>query len=149
VIKPHGGRLVYWRGARLDVCEFSTRLEGYGGPTVRRLGTPTPSVCSGCGVSRATALRGVLTRWIRGLGLFCWGSLPIVPSAAGGLTLVGRARGLSAATWWKGFWLSSAGVLLEGLRPPSVVMRPEVYDVVVKWWRVYGHPFVSVKYLRS
>jgi sulfate adenylyltransferase (EC 2.7.7.4) len=41
------------------------------------------------------------------------------------------------------------GVLLEGLRPPSVVMRPEVYDVVVKWWRVYGHPFVSVKYLRS
>ncbi|WP_333638852.1 hypothetical protein [Pyrobaculum aerophilum] len=41
------------------------------------------------------------------------------------------------------------GVLLEGLRPPSVVMRPEVYDVVVKWWRVYRHPFVSVKYLRS
>jgi len=41
------------------------------------------------------------------------------------------------------------GVLLEGLRPPSVVMRPEVYDVVVKWWRVYGHPFVSVKYLRA
>jgi len=36
------------------------------------------------------------------------------------------------------------GVLLEGLRPPSVVMRPEVYDVVVKWWRVYGRPFVSV-----
>jgi len=36
---------------------------------------------------------------------------------------------------------------LEGLRPPSVVMRPEVYDVVVKWWHVYGHPFVSVKYL--
>ena len=22
-------------------------------------------------------------------------------------------------------------------------------DVVVDWWRVYGHPFVSVKYLRS
>jgi sulfate adenylyltransferase len=41
------------------------------------------------------------------------------------------------------------GVLLEGLRPPSVVMRPEVYDVVMKWWRVYGHPFVSVKYLRA
>ena len=41
------------------------------------------------------------------------------------------------------------GVLLEGLRSPSVVMRPEVYDVVVKWWRVYGHPFVSVKYLRA
>jgi len=41
------------------------------------------------------------------------------------------------------------GVLLEGLRPPSVVMRPEVYDVVVKWWRVYGHPFVTVKYLKA
>jgi len=41
------------------------------------------------------------------------------------------------------------GVLLEGIRPPSVVMRPEVCDVVVKWWRVYGHPFVSVKYLRA
>ena len=38
---------------------------------------------------------------------------------------------------------------MEGLRPPSVVMRPEVYDVVVKWWRVYGPPFVSVKYLRA
>jgi len=28
-------------------------------------------------------------------------------------------------------------------------MRPEVYDVVVKWWRVYGRLFVSVKYLRA
>jgi sulfate adenylyltransferase len=28
-------------------------------------------------------------------------------------------------------------------------MRLEVYDVVVKWWRIYGHPFVSVKYLRT
>lgn len=34
------------------------------------------------------------------------------------------ARGLSAATWRRGFWLSSVGVLLEGLRLPSVVMRP-------------------------
>jgi len=40
------------------------------------------------------------------------------------------------------------GVILEGLRPPSVVMRPEVYDVVVRWWRVWGHPFVTGRYLK-
>jgi sulfate adenylyltransferase len=37
------------------------------------------------------------------------------------------------------------GVLLEGLRPPSVVMRPEVHDVVVRW-RMWGHPFVTCCY---
>jgi ATP sulfurylase len=31
---------------------------------------------------------------------------------------------------------------LEGLRPPAVVMRPEVHDVVVRW-RMWGHPFVT------
>jgi hypothetical protein len=31
VIKLHGGQLMRWRGARLDVCEVSTRLEGYVG----------------------------------------------------------------------------------------------------------------------
>ncbi|ABL88667.1 sulfate adenylyltransferase [Pyrobaculum islandicum DSM 4184] len=40
------------------------------------------------------------------------------------------------------------GVVLEGLRPPRVVMRLEVYDVIVKWWRVYGYPFVNERYLR-
>jgi sulfate adenylyltransferase len=40
------------------------------------------------------------------------------------------------------------GVIIEGLRPPKVVMRPEVYDVIVKWWRVYGYPFVTDKYLK-
>ena len=44
---------------------------------------------------------------------------------------------LFVGMWWGEF--SSAGVLLEGLRLPSVVMRLEVYDVVVDWWRVYGH----------
>jgi sulfate adenylyltransferase len=24
-----------------------------------------------------------------------------------------------------------------------------LFDVVMDWWRVYGHPFVSVKYLRA
>jgi sulfate adenylyltransferase len=27
-------------------------------------------------------------------------------------------------------------------------MRPEVYDVIVKWWRVYGYPYVTDKYLK-
>jgi sulfate adenylyltransferase len=40
------------------------------------------------------------------------------------------------------------GVIIEGLRPPKVVMRPEVYDVIVKWWRVYGYPYVTDKYLK-
>jgi len=41
------------------------------------------------------------------------------------------------------------GLILEGVKPPKMVMRPEVYDVVVKWWRVYGHPFVTERYLRK
>ena len=40
------------------------------------------------------------------------------------------------------------GVIIEGLKPPKVVMRPEVYDVIVKWWRVYGYPYVTDKYLK-
>jgi sulfate adenylyltransferase len=40
------------------------------------------------------------------------------------------------------------GIIIEGLRPPKIVMRPEVYDVVVKWWRVYGYPFVTERYLK-
>jgi len=40
------------------------------------------------------------------------------------------------------------GLILEGVRPPKTVMQPEVYDVVVKWWRVDGHPFVTERYLR-
>ncbi|MEM1596893.1 MAG: sulfate adenylyltransferase [Pyrobaculum sp.] len=40
------------------------------------------------------------------------------------------------------------GVIIEGLRPPKVVMRPEVYDVIVKWWKVYGYPFVTDRYLK-
>ena len=88
--------------------------------------TPTPSMCCGRGVSRATALMGLLTRWKGdlGLGLFCWG-FAYCPKCGGWTYLGGLGEGLSAATWWKGFWLSSAGVLLEGLRLPSVVMRPD------------------------
>jgi len=29
-----------------------------------------------------------------------------------------------------------------------VIFRPEVYKVIVKWWKVYGYPFVNNKYLK-
>jgi hypothetical protein len=45
VIKSHGGWLMRWRGARLDVCEVSTRLRG--GPTGRRLGRRSCAVDAG------------------------------------------------------------------------------------------------------
>lgn len=38
-------------------------------------------------------------------------------------------------------------LLAEGLAPPSVIMRPEVYAVVVKWWRELGYPFNNKHYL--
>jgi len=40
------------------------------------------------------------------------------------------------------------GIIMEGLRPPPIIMRPEVYDVIVKWWKVYGYPFVTDRYLK-
>ncbi len=39
------------------------------------------------------------------------------------------------------------GLVAEGVTPPRVIMRPEVYKVIVKWWKVYGYPFVNRKYL--
>ncbi|MGQ9459565.1 MAG: sulfate adenylyltransferase [Anaerolineae bacterium] len=38
-------------------------------------------------------------------------------------------------------------LLSEGLFPPPVIMRPEVYKVVVKWWKQFGYPFNNKKYL--
>ncbi|MBC7106595.1 MAG: sulfate adenylyltransferase, partial [Firmicutes bacterium] len=38
-------------------------------------------------------------------------------------------------------------LLSEGLFPPPVIMRPEVYKVVVKWWKQFGYPFNNRKYL--
>jgi sulfate adenylyltransferase len=40
------------------------------------------------------------------------------------------------------------GLIIEGIKPPSVIMRPEVHDVIVKWWKVYGYPYVTDKYLK-
>jgi sulfate adenylyltransferase len=38
-------------------------------------------------------------------------------------------------------------LLAEGLFPPSVIMRPEVYKIVVKWWKEFGYPFNNRNYL--
>lgn len=40
-------------------------------------------------------------------------------------------------------------LIAEGLFPPPVIMRPEVYRVVVKWWKILGYPFNNRKYLLS
>ncbi|RLI86003.1 MAG: sulfate adenylyltransferase [Archaeoglobales archaeon] len=39
------------------------------------------------------------------------------------------------------------GMVAEGIFPPKVIFRPEVYKVIVKWWKVFGYPFVNKKYL--
>jgi sulfate adenylyltransferase len=38
-------------------------------------------------------------------------------------------------------------LLAEGVFPPPVIMRPEVYKTVVKWWKTLGYPFNNKKYL--
>jgi len=38
-------------------------------------------------------------------------------------------------------------LLAEGVFPPGVIMRREVYQVVVKWWKEFGYPFNNKKYL--
>ena len=41
------------------------------------------------------------------------------------------------------------GLLAEGLTPPTVIMRPEVYATVVKWWKTLGYPFNNKTYLMA
>ncbi|MEW6161836.1 MAG: sulfate adenylyltransferase [Nitrospirota bacterium] len=38
-------------------------------------------------------------------------------------------------------------LLAEGVFPPPVIMRREVYQVVVKWWKEFGYPFNNKRYL--
>ncbi len=40
------------------------------------------------------------------------------------------------------------GLVAEGVQPPTVIMRPEVFKVVVKWWKKFGYPFVNEKYVQ-
>lgn len=39
------------------------------------------------------------------------------------------------------------GMVREGVFPPKVIMRPEVYKAVVKWWKKFNYPFVNQAYL--
>ncbi len=38
-------------------------------------------------------------------------------------------------------------LIAEGIEPPPIIFRPEVYRVIVKWWKKFGYPFVNKKYL--
>jgi sulfate adenylyltransferase len=40
-------------------------------------------------------------------------------------------------------------MVAEGVQPPAIIMRPEVYKVVVKWWKHFGYPFCNEKYVRD
>lgn len=40
------------------------------------------------------------------------------------------------------------GLVAEGVQPPTVIMRPEVFKVIVKWWKKFGYPFVNEKYVQ-
>ncbi len=39
------------------------------------------------------------------------------------------------------------GMVAQGVQPPSIIMRPEVYKVVVKWWKHFNYPFCNEKYV--
>jgi sulfate adenylyltransferase len=41
------------------------------------------------------------------------------------------------------------GMVSEGVFPPGVIFRPEVYKVAVKWWKHFNYPFVTPKYLKE
>ncbi|RDV83214.1 sulfate adenylyltransferase [Ammonifex thiophilus] len=40
------------------------------------------------------------------------------------------------------------GLVAEGVQPPVVIMRPEVFKVVVKWWKKFNYPFVNERYVQ-
>jgi len=41
------------------------------------------------------------------------------------------------------------GMVSEGVFPPNVIFRPEVYKVVVKWWKEFQFPFCNAKYVKE
>jgi sulfate adenylyltransferase len=38
------------------------------------------------------------------------------------------------------------GMVAEGVFPPPVIFRPEVYKVILKWWKEFNYPFCNPKY---
>lgn len=40
------------------------------------------------------------------------------------------------------------GMVAEGIYPPGVIFRPEVYEVVVKWWKKFNYPFCNEAYVK-
>ena len=40
------------------------------------------------------------------------------------------------------------GMVAEGIYPPGVIFRPEVYEVVVKWWKKFNYPFCNETYVK-
>ncbi|MGM0681120.1 MAG: sulfate adenylyltransferase, partial [Thermodesulfobacteriota bacterium] len=41
------------------------------------------------------------------------------------------------------------GMVAEGVTPPRVIMRPEVYKAVVKWWKHFDYPFCNQRYVEE
>ena len=39
------------------------------------------------------------------------------------------------------------GMVAQGVQPPAIIMRPEVFKVVVKWWKHFNYPFCNEKYV--
>ncbi len=82
-----------------------------------------------------------------GLGLFCWGFAYCpkcgewtFPGGLGEGSLCGHEVERVSGSLLRGFSWRAVGRLL---------WLCVLVGVVVKWWRIYGHPFVSVKYLRA
>jgi sulfate adenylyltransferase len=40
-------------------------------------------------------------------------------------------------------------LIIEGVEPPPLIMRPEVFQVIMKWWEKLGTPFVNKTYLST
>ena len=59
----------------------------------------------------------------------------------------GNCNHMSVIQRFSGSFIRS--LIAEGLAPPPVIMRPEVYSTVVKWWNVFGYPFNNKRYLEA
>jgi sulfate adenylyltransferase len=39
-------------------------------------------------------------------------------------------------------------LVAEGVQPPAIIMRPEIFKTIVKWWKKFDYPFVNEKYVQ-